>query len=140
MVRPGGDRLHHRQRAGQARSAIPEGRRRLAAGIQESARGAGERGEGGGGGEEGGGEKIVGWAKAPLGAVPTIVNPNAELIGGHAGGRVRVHRLCPPYKSTNRSPLLPLFWHCDVPQISFRTCPSASRQPTVNGFSRESCS
>jgi hypothetical protein len=26
-------------------------------------------------------------------------------------------------RDTIRSPFLPLFWHCDVPQISFRTVP-----------------
>ena len=37
------------------------------------------------------------------------------------------------------SSLLPLFWHCDAPQNSFRnTRGSDFRQRTVNGFDRES--
>ena len=46
MVRAGGDRLGHRQRAGRARPEIPEGRRRLAGGVQAGAQGAGERRQG----------------------------------------------------------------------------------------------
>ena len=40
---------------------------------------------------------IVGWAKARLRAVPTMLAPMRMRNGGHAAGRVRVRRLCPPY-------------------------------------------
>jgi hypothetical protein len=36
-------------------------------------------------------------------------------------------------KPNKRSPLLPLFWHCDFPQISFRTVPERvlGNQPSM---------
>jgi hypothetical protein len=36
-------------------------------------------------------------------------------------------------RPNKRSPLLPLFWHCDVPQISFRTVPERflGNQPSM---------
>ena len=46
MVRAGGDRLRHRQRARKSRSALSARRQDLAQGIQAGARGAGERRQG----------------------------------------------------------------------------------------------
>ncbi len=65
MVRAGGDRLRHRRRARKARPEIPQGRSRLAAGVQAGAQGAagGRTGKCGKGDRE---KEIIGRVKALL--------------------------------------------------------------------------
>src|SRR4051812_40349127 len=90
MVCAASDQFNHRDRARQARPALSENGGRHAGRIQEGARRAG------GGGQ--GREKTVGWAKT-LGANAPGGVPTTARYGGHVGGRVRVRRFCPPYKS-----------------------------------------
>ena len=62
MVRPRGDRLGHRQRAGSLDLQFPKVDPACAGRVQADAQGAGGRGQEGRGGEEGGGESEVGSA------------------------------------------------------------------------------